>query len=128
MKPRFGGMSLYSMQQTGRLKMDDNTLYRLMNNPLINWKSIITAFAKQFLRCISEKGEPDTKAIKCFVTDDTDIEKKEKIFEGISKIFSHVTHNFIFGYKILTLCLWEGKSLIPCGFSLHRENKKTGTV
>jgi hypothetical protein len=36
-----------------------------MNNPSVNWKSIITAFAKQFLSCVSEKGEPDTKAIKC---------------------------------------------------------------
>jgi hypothetical protein len=64
---RHGGMSLYSMQQTGRLEMNDKTLYCLMNNPLVNWKSIITAFAKQFLICVSEKGEPDTKAIKCFV-------------------------------------------------------------
>jgi hypothetical protein len=58
------------------------------------------------------------------VIDDTDIEKSGRTFEGISKIFSHVTHGFLFGYKMLTLCLWDGKSLIPCGLSLHRENKK----
>jgi hypothetical protein len=25
-----------------------------------------------------------------------------------------------------SLAFWDGKSLIPCGFSLHRENKKNG--
>lgn len=121
---RMGGLSIYSMQQTGQLEMDDNTLYRLMNNPLVNWKSILLAFARQFIRCVSENGEPDKKAVKCFVIDDTDIEKSGKTFEGISKIFSHVTHGFIFGYKMLTLCFWDGKSLIPCCLSLHRESKK----
>jgi hypothetical protein len=58
------------------------------------------------------------------VIDDTDIEKSGRTFEGIGKIYSHLIHCFLFGYKMLTLCLWDGKSLIPCGLSLHRENKK----
>jgi hypothetical protein len=123
---RLGGMSIYAMQQTGNLDMDDNTVYRLMNNPLINWKMILLSFAGQFIRCVSEKGEPDKKAIKCFIIDDTEISKSGRRFEGISKIYSHVTHSFKFGYKMLTLCFWDGKSLIPCGLSLHRENKKNG--
>jgi hypothetical protein len=121
---RFGGLSVYAAQKTGNLCMDDNTIYRMMNNPLIDWKSILLSFAKQFLRCVSSKGEVDTKAVKCFVIDDTDIEKSGKTFEGLSKIFSHKDHCFLFGFKLLLLCYWDGKSLIPCGLSLHRENKK----
>jgi hypothetical protein len=104
--------------------MDENTMYRFMNNPLVDWKSILLAFSRQFLRCVSEKGESEDKAVNCFVIDDTDIVKSGKTFEGISKIFSHVTHGFLYGYKMLTLCLWDGKSLIPCCLSLHRESKK----
>ncbi|MDR2652890.1 MAG: transposase [Prevotellaceae bacterium] len=121
---RLGGMSINGMQQTGHLGMDENTVYRLMNNPLVDWKSILLTFSRQFLRCVLEKGESDKRAVKCFVIDDTDIEKTGKTFEGISKIFSHVSHGFLFGYKMLTLCLWDGKSLIPCCLSLHRESKK----
>ena len=54
----------------------------------------------------------------------TDIEKSGKTFEGISKIFSHKNHCFLFGFKLLLLCLWDRKSLIPCGLSLHRESKE----
>jgi hypothetical protein len=86
---RLGGLSVYAAQKTGHLAMDDNTIYRLMNNPLIDWKSILLSFAKQFLRCVSTKGQVDEKSVKCFILDDTDIEKSGKTFEGISKIYSH---------------------------------------
>jgi hypothetical protein len=121
---RLGGVSVYAAQKTGNLHMDDNTMYRLMNNPLINWKSIILSFARQFLRCAAKHGTPAEQVAKCFVIDDTEIEKTGKTFEGISRIFSHVTHSYKFGFKKLALCFWDGKSLIPCGFSLHRESKK----
>jgi len=121
---RFGGLSVYAAQKTGNLQMDDNTIYRLMNNQLIDWKSILLSFSKQFLKCVSSKCEADEKSIKCFVIDDSDIEKRGKTFEGISKIYSHKEHGYLLGFKILLLCYWDGKSLIPCGLSLHRENKK----
>jgi hypothetical protein len=120
---RFGGLSVYAAQKTGNLKMDDNTIYRLMNNSLVDWRSILLSFAKQFLKCVSTKGEAGKKSIKCFVLDDSDIEKSGKTFEGISKIYSHKEHCCLFGFKLLLLCYWDGKSLIPCGLSLHRENK-----
>ena len=121
---RLEGISVCAAQKTGNLGMDDNTIYRLMNNPLINWKSILLLFAKQFLQCVYTKGETDEKALKCFILDDSDIEKSGKTFEGLSKIYSHKEHRCLFGFKLLLLCYWDGKSLIPCGLSLHRESKE----
>ena len=95
-----------------------------MNNPSVDWKSILLSFAKQFLKCVSSKGETEETAVRCFVVDDTDIEKRGKTFEGVSKIWSHKDHRLLFGFKLLLLCIWDGKSLIPCCLSLHRENKK----
>jgi hypothetical protein len=121
---RFGGLSVYAAQKTGSLQMDDNTIYRLMNKQLIDWKSILLSFARQFLTCVSSKFEVDEKSLRCFVIDDTDIAKTGKTFEGISKIYSHKEHCSLFGFKLLLLCYWDGKSLIPCGLSFHREHKK----
>ena len=61
---------------------------------------------------------------RCFVIDDTDIDKCGRTFEGISKIYSHIEHCYLFGFKLLLICYWDGKSLTPCGLSLHRESKK----
>ncbi|MDR0575027.1 MAG: transposase [Tannerella sp.] len=121
---RLGNKSIYAMQRTWSLGMDDNTMYRLMNNPLVNWTRILLSFAKQFINCVSEKGASEEKTKKCFIIDDTELSKTGTTFERISKIYSHVTHSFKFGHKMLTLCFWDGKSLLPCGLSLHRENKK----
>jgi len=121
---RLGGLSVYAAQKTGNLQMDDNTIYRLMNNQLVDWKSILLSFAKQFLKCVSTKGTVDKKSVRCFVIDDTEIEKCGKTFEGLSKIYSHKEHRSVFGFKLLLLCYWDGKSLIPCGLSFHREHKK----
>jgi len=126
---RLGGVSIYAKQQTGDLQMDDNTMYRLMNNPLIDWKSMLLSFTKEFLRCVASKGEKDNEnnkisQSKCFILDDTTIEKAGKTFEGLSKVHDHVSCSFVFGFKLLVLCYWDGKSLLPFGFSLHRESKK----
>ena len=50
---RFSGLSVYASQKTGAVEMDDNTIYRLMNNEFIDWRSILLSFARQFLKCIS---------------------------------------------------------------------------
>jgi hypothetical protein len=121
---RLGGLSVYAMQKTGQFSMDDNTLYRMMNNPLINWRSILLSFVKQFLQCVINHGDNDDKSIKCFVVDDTALSKTGATIEGISRVFNHVIHRYHLGFKMLTLALWDGKSLLPCDCSLHRENKK----
>ena len=60
----------------------------------------------------------------CAILDDTTFQKSGIRIEGVSKVFGHVTHNFIYGMKCLTLALSDGKSCYPIGFSLHREKGK----
>jgi hypothetical protein len=52
------------------------------------------------------------------------MQKTGKRIEGISRIFSHVNHSDILDFEMLVLACWDGKSLLPCDCSLHRENKK----
>ncbi len=108
-------------------KIDDNTFYRLMNNSMMNWRKLLIAFAKQFIAHVKEKGDQDT-CVKCFVLDDTDIEKTGKIIEFIGKIFNHVTKLYPLGYKMLLLSFWDGKNLFSIDFSLHSEKSKNGVM
>ncbi len=106
-------------------KIDDNTFYRLLNNPLMNWRKLLLGFAKQFAVHIKEKSEQNTGK-KCFVIDDTDLEKTGKTIEFVSRIFNHVSKRFHLGFKMLLLSYWDGKSLISVDFSLHREKGRKG--
>lgn len=106
-------------------KIDDNTFYRLMNNPWMDWRKLLMGFARQFVKHVQEKGGQEP-GITCFVIDDTDLEKSGKTIENIGKIFNHVVKKNILGFKMLLLSYWDGKSLIPIDFSLHREKGKKG--
>lgn len=107
-------------------KIDDNTFYRLMNNPWMNWRKLLMSFAKQFANHVKSKGD-HTSGVTCFVLDDTDIEKTGKTMEFIGRIFSHVTRLYPLGYKMLLLAFHDGKNLIATDFSLHREKGGKGT-
>ena len=107
-------------------KIDDNTFYRLMNNPWMNWRKLLIGFAKQFVALAKANGD-NTSGVTCFVLDDTDIEKTGKKFEFIGRIFNHVTKLYPLGFKLLLLAFWDGKSLVATDCSLHREEGRKGT-
>jgi len=107
-------------------RIDDNTFYRLMNNPWMNWRNLLMGLAKQFALHVKSKGD-SVLGTTCFVLDDTDIEKTGKTFEFISRVFNHVTKLYPLGYKMLLLGFWDGKTLIATDCSLHREKGKKKT-
>lgn len=125
---RLQGMSVWAMQKGINKALftgDENCFYRLMNNPLVNWRKMLMSFARQFKILTSNHGEM-TSDVKCFVIDDTDLEKTGKTIEFISRVFNHVTHRCTLGFKMLTLGYWDSKSLVAVDFSLHREKGKSG--
>jgi len=125
---RLSGLSVWEMKKAGYhgfFTGDENAIYRLMNNPLMNWRKLLMGFAKQF-KAITEANGELTACVKAFILDDSDIIKTGKTFEFIGRIFNHVSHTYPLGFKILPLGYWDGKSLIAADFSLHREKGKSG--
>jgi len=125
---RLRGLSIWAMQRIGNKSLvsgDENSFYRLMNNERMDWRKLLMSFAKQFKALAHTNGDQTTN-VKCFVLDDTDIVKTGKTIEFIGKIFNHVTRTYPLGFKMLTLGLYDGKSLIAVDFSLHREKGKSG--
>jgi hypothetical protein len=125
---RLRGASIWAMQELGNKIIfagDENTLYRFMNNSRMDWRKLLMSCAKQF-KAQTEKHGSDNESIKCFVIDDTDIEKTGHKFEFIGRIFNHVKKTHPWGFKMLTLAYWDGKSLVAADFSLHREKGTKG--
>ncbi len=94
-------------------------LYDILRNPDTNWRQLLLNFAKHFIKKVDENtSEP---GVSFFIADDSDLEKRTPLFEGISRVFNHVTRTYPFAYKVLTLGYSDGKSFIPLDFSLHNE-------
>ena len=108
----------------GLCAVSKNTLYRALLNARIDWRMLLTKITLRF-HAILRKHQVDTdEHDTCAILDDTTFQKSGIRIEGVSKVFDHVTHNFIYGMKCLTLALSDGKSCYPIDFSPHREKGK----
>jgi len=114
--------ALYTTKSAPKTDGGKDTYYRLLANQNINWRNILLLFVKQYLKLESKFTQPKDDT-KCLIFDDTDIAKTGKTIEGISKVHSHVSHGFIFGFKLFVAGYWNGSVFIPVDFSFHRENK-----
>ena len=47
--------------------------------------------------------------------------------EGVSRVYDHVEGRCVLGYKLLLSTFFDGKTTIPCDFSLHQEKGKKET-
>ena len=75
----------------------------------------------QLLRKISRSTEAEHDKPVCLIIADTDAPKSGRKSELIGKVFSHIQHKSILGYKCLTLLLIDGMSQLFLDFSLHGE-------
>ena len=101
-----------------------NTLYRALLNARIDWRMLLTKITLRFHAILREHQVNTDEHDTCAILDDTTFQKSGIRIEGVSKVFDHVTHSFIYGMKCLTLALSDGKSCYPIDFSLHREKGK----
>jgi len=110
---------------TGYFDAKKDVYYRFKNNPLINWRRVLSTVNRRLFKSIDKSSETKkTNLIKCLIIDDTDLEKSGKYIEHISRIWSHVFHRHILGFKGLFIGYWDGKSFFGLDFSLHKEKGK----
>ncbi|MCP4356019.1 MAG: transposase [Proteobacteria bacterium] len=97
-------------------------LYDTLRDPNTDWRKLLLNFAKLFMKTINKNSSECRTSF--FIVDDSDLEKRTPYFEGISRVFNHVTKSYPFAYKVLTLGYSDGKSFIPLDYSLHNEKSK----
>lgn len=101
-----------------------DAFYSIKNNPLTDWRIIVMTMVKRFQRLKKHSTPAVNNEIRCLIADDTAMLKRGKTIEGISRIWDHVFHRSILGFKGLFLAFWDGVSFIPVDFSLHNEKGK----
>ncbi len=122
----FVGIANINLMRDKNFKAKKDVFYRLKNNPLIDWRSILWLFVIKFVNIVKANSS-DNGNIKCLVIDDSFLEKKGRFIEKISRMWDHVSKRHLLGFKLNVMGFWDGVSFIPIDFALHREkgtNKK----
>jgi hypothetical protein len=116
----YAGSSLYQLYKCGK-----DVFYQFQNSPLFDWRKLLYQITKQLIRRVETRSyEAGKTAVRCLIADDTDLPKRGRCFELLSRIYSHVTHTFNYGFKGLMLGYHDGKSFFGLDFSLHGEKGK----
>ena len=121
---RINGESIFSMYRKdfhSLLETGKNCYYRMLNRESMDWRILLIRMAVRFLAILRKEGAEENEQPRCYIVDDTTIEKTGVSMEGVSRVFDHVKHKCVLGYKLLLLAFFDGRSTIPVDFSLHRE-------
>ncbi len=123
------GFSIYQATRQGLSNLiicgEKCVYYRLLENQFINWRGLYRRILLKYYEIVKSKGEePEQGTIRCFIIDDTVIEKTGKFIEGVTKVFDHVTQKSVLGLKMLVLGYWDGINFLGVDFSLHHEMGK----
>lgn len=106
------------------LQAGKDTLYRFKNESSISWRKIVEQVNRRIIKRIEHSGTQDTDLPTCLIVDDTDLKKTGKCIEHVSRVWSHVAHSSVLGFKGLFLGYWDSKTFIGLDFSLHKEKGK----
>lgn len=107
----------------GFIEGKKDVFYRLKNMPSIDWRDILWLFALKYCKAVKENGGA-AMGTTCLIFDDSFLAKTGRYIEKVSRVWDHVSHRFLLGYKLLALTYWDGTGCIPVDFSLHREKGK----
>lgn len=105
---------IHSRYSEGSLSKD--SIYRFLNSKKFNWRTFQLEISKNAIDLV----EPltDCRRTNVFIVDDTPYDRsRSKKTDMLSKIFDHVTHQYIKGYHLLTLGWSDGSTFIPVDFS-----------
>ena len=103
-----------------------DTFYRFLSNDKYDWRKILAAVSLQLWNKTQEARTSESTGPVCLMVDDTDYPKRGIQTEMIGKIYSHVTHAMILGFKGLFLGITDGVSQILLDFAIVGEEGKKG--
>lgn len=109
----------------GKLGCGKDVFYDFLNDARTDWRKPMYHISSQLwtkIRVCSDHKAVDT----CLMIDDTDFPKTGKRIENIGRVYSHLEHKCILGFKALFLGLTDGVSQMLLDFALIGEKGKKG--
>lgn len=104
-----------------------DVFYRFLSREDYDWRKILINITTQLWRKTLASTERDDRTPVCLMVDDTDYPKRGIQTEMIGKVFSHVEHKMILGFKGLFLGITDGATQMLMDFCLVGEKGKKGT-
>lgn len=97
--------SFFNSQYSKMISCSAIPFYRFLQDSLFDWRKVLYQLNGQIKR---SENKGDSKHPKALIIDDTIIQKTGKRIEGVTKVHDHVTGKSVTGFKLLSLCWFNG--------------------
>lgn len=126
----FMGKNLWRYINTGNgnTSFQKDTIYRFLNNCYYNWRKFLLLLNSQI---INSRIIPltDEKRVNVFIIDDSLFSRsRSKSVELLAKVYDHVEHKYVRGFRMLTLGWSDGNTFLPLAFSLLSSRKESNRL
>ena len=111
---------------SGLFDCKKDVFYRFLSNESYDWRKILATVTIQLWNKVQEKRTSDSTEPVCLMVDDTGYPKRGIQTELIGKIYSHVTHSMMLGFKGLFIGITDGIGQILLDFAIVGEAGKKG--
>lgn len=123
----FSGKNLwrYLDADDGAAPFQKDTVYRFLNNCYYNWRRFLLLLSSQIIR---SRIVPltDEKRVNVFIIDDSLFSRpRSKTVELLARVFDHVEHKYVRGFRMLTLGWSDGNTFLPLAFSLQSSEQES---
>lgn len=112
------------LKQSGNDAFGKDTVYRFLNSPRHNWRRFLLLLSAAVIQQLSQLTSDDRADV--FIVDDSLFSRsRSKKVELLARVYDHVSHTFVRGFRMLTLGWSDGNSFVPLAFSLlSSENER----
>jgi len=112
------------LEQLAMNQFGKDTVYRFLNSPRHNWRRFLLLLSSAVVRRTARLTSEDRADV--FIVDDSLFSRsRSKKVELLAKVYDHVSHTFVRGFRMLTLGWSDGNSFVPLCFSLlSSENER----
>ncbi|WP_206921959.1 transposase [Alicyclobacillus suci] len=116
------------MKQSGGDRFGKDTVYRFLNSPRHNWRRFLLLLSATVVQRMSRLTSDD-RADVLIVDDSLFRRSRSKKVELLARVYDHVSHKFVRGFRMLTLGWSDGNSFVLIAFSLLcSENERNRVV
>lgn len=103
------------------------TVRNVLNDGRINWQKLLCLICARLVSCL--KPVIDKRHRLAFIVDDTLIAHAcSKKTELLAKVYDHDKHEYLTGYRGLTLGWSDGNTFLPVNFALMSTNNKKNMI
>lgn len=124
----FKGKSMYMdhlMNPSDESACPKDAVYRFMKNGAANWNRFTSQLASKIAETVITPADSKDRVNALIVDDSVFSRNRSKKVELLTKIFDHAHHEYLFGFRMLTVSWTDGSTLLPvAGSLLSSENQK----